>query len=64
MTTPAATSIAESTPRRRIQLPTWVVLALAVLGAVLALLLGGSEGTQLAAGSILQGLPTLDWFTR
>lgn len=62
MTTPAATLIAESTPRRRIQVPAWIVLALALLGALLAFLIGGSEGTQLAAGPGFAASPTLDWF--
>ena len=61
----AAPVVAESTPRRRIQVPSWFVLALALLGALLALLIGESECTQLASVSAvsMNGLPPLEWFT-
>jgi hypothetical protein len=42
-----------SLPRRRTALRSWVVLVLALLGALLALLLGGLRGAQLASASPL-----------
>lgn len=64
MVTPSAAPVAvESTPRRRIQVPSWFVLALALLGALLALLIGESECTQLASAVSMNGLPPLEWFT-
>jgi hypothetical protein len=42
-----------SLPRRRTLVRSWMVLVLALLGALLALLLGGLKGAQLASASPL-----------